>query len=113
MSSLGYHDDVSARTIERPVRQELEAAAGRIRDVVVHTPLVPLHAHGGDPRILLKPEILQPAGSFKIRGIYHAVARLSEAERRRGLSTVSAGNESYAGETTTSQHSFPPISQKR
>ena len=87
---------MSARTIERPVRQELEAAAGRIRDVVVHTPLVPLHAHGGDPRILLKPEILQPAGSFKIRGIYHAVLRLADEQRRRGLSTVSAGNTAKA-----------------
>ena len=87
---------MSARTIERPVRQELEAAAGRIRDVVVHTPLVPLHAHGSDPRILLKPEILQPAGSFKIRGIYHAVLRLADERRRRGLSTVSAGNTAKA-----------------
>jgi len=87
---------VSARTIERPVRQELEEAAGRIRDVVVHTPLVPLHAHGLDPRILLKPEILQPAGSFKIRGIYHAVLRLADEDRRRGLSTVSAGNTAKA-----------------
>jgi threonine dehydratase len=39
---------------------------------------------------------LQPAGSFKIRGIYHAVSRLSDEDRRRGLSTVSAGNTAKA-----------------
>src|SRR5260221_384679 len=80
----------------RPGRPDTEAAAARIRDVLVATPLVPLHAHGSDPRILIKPEILQPAGSFKIRGIYHAVLRLAEAARRRGLSTVSAGNTAKA-----------------
>lgn len=80
----------------RPSRSEFEAAAVRIRDVLVPTPLVPLHAHSIDAEILLKPEILQPAGSFKIRGIHHAVAQLGEEERRRGLSTVSAGNTAKA-----------------
>jgi threonine dehydratase len=87
---------VSTLTIERPGLQELEAAAGRIRDVVVRTPLVGLHNRGNDLQILLKPEILQPAGSFKIRGIYHAVLRLADEDRRRGLSTVSAGNTAKA-----------------
>ncbi len=52
--------------------------------------------HDHERRILLKPEILQPAGSFKIRGIYHAVSQLSDEDRRRGLSTVSAGNTAKA-----------------
>ncbi len=86
----------STKTVERPSRAELEAAAERVRDVVVRTPLVALHAHGVEPEILLKPEILQPAGSFKIRGIYHAALRLGDAARRRGLSTVSAGNTAKA-----------------
>src|SRR5260221_6357895 len=80
----------------RPGRPDTEAAAARIRGGLVATPLVPPHAPGSDPRILIKPEILQPAGSFKIRGIYHAVLRLAEAARRRGLSTVSAGNTAKA-----------------
>src|SRR5262245_39301138 len=60
------------------------------------TPLVPLHGGGDAAEILLKPEILQPSGSFKIRGVYHAVARMSEKRRRAGLSTVSAGNTAKA-----------------
>jgi threonine dehydratase len=82
------------KAIERPSLAEIEAAARRIASVIVHTPLVELHAHDAD--ILLKPEILQPAGSFKIRGIYHAALQLGDARRRAGLSTVSAGNTAKA-----------------
>lgn len=82
--------------VAAPSLAEMQAARERIREVLVPTPLVPLHAHGDDPRILLKPELLQPAGSFKLRGIYHAVARLPDERRRAGLSTVSAGNTAKA-----------------
>ena len=40
----------------------------------------------------LKCENLQRAGSFKIRGAYTRIARLSEAERARGVVAASAGN---------------------
>lgn len=89
-------NSAATRPSARFGRSEFEAAAARIRDVLVPTPLVPLHAKGIDAEILLKPEILQPTGSFKIRGIHHAVSRLGDAERRRGLSTVSAGNTAKA-----------------
>lgn len=45
---------------------------------------------GGDVR--LKCENLQRAGSFKIRGAYTRISRLSEAERARGVVAASAGN---------------------
>jgi len=75
------------------ILSEIEAAAERLRGVIVRTPLVALR---DTARILLKPETLQPVGSFKIRGVFHAVASLSPAERARGLSTVSAGNTAQA-----------------
>lgn len=40
----------------------------------------------------LKCENLQRAGSFKIRGAYNRMARLSEAEKARGVVCASAGN---------------------
>jgi len=40
----------------------------------------------------LKAENLQRAGSFKIRGAYVRIARLSDAERDRGVVAASAGN---------------------
>lgn len=81
--------------IEKPSRAEYEGAREDLRQVVLHTPLVPLHGVG-EADILLKPEIHQPAGCFKIRGIFHAVSCLSENERSRGVSTVSAGNTAKA-----------------
>jgi len=87
---------MSTTIVEQPSLAEIESAAARISGVVVRTPLVELHARDHERRLFIKPEILQPAGSFKVRGIYHAVARLGDAERRRGLSTVSAGNTAKA-----------------
>jgi threonine dehydratase len=75
---------------------EIEDAALRMQDVVVHTPLVPLHGYRGRRDILLKPETLQPVTNFKIRGVFNAVALLSAEERAKGLSTVSAGNTAQA-----------------
>src|SRR5450756_1819699 len=40
----------------------------------------------------LKCENLQRAGSFKIRGAYTRMSRLSEAEKARGVVAASAGN---------------------
>ena len=83
-------------TITPPTLNEVTVAAKRLEAVTVRTPLVALHASEGESDILLKPEILQPVTSFKIRGIYHAVASLSDQERSRGISTVSAGNTAQA-----------------
>ena len=42
--------------------------------------------------ILLKREDQQPVFSFKLRGAYNRIARLTESERRRGVITARAGN---------------------
>lgn len=42
--------------------------------------------------VALKCENLQRAGSFKVRGAYNRIARLSESERARGVVAASAGN---------------------
>lgn len=67
--------------------EAIRAAAGRLRGVTVHTPLV---AFG--PGRFLKAESLQPIGAFKLRGAYVAIASLSDAERARGVVTYSSGN---------------------
>ena len=66
----------------------------RLRGVAVRTNLIlfPLH-HADDSRQLyLKPENLQPIGSFKLRGAYNKLASFSEEERRRGVVSYSSGN---------------------
>jgi threonine dehydratase len=71
------------------------AAAGELlRDVVRPTPLEEsrwLAAKVGGPAHL-KCENLQRAGSFKIRGAYVRISRLSDEERGRGVVAASAGN---------------------
>ncbi len=42
--------------------------------------------------VLLKCENLQRTGSFKVRGAYVRIARLTDAERARGVVAASAGN---------------------
>ena len=82
--------------LQRPALEEIRAAAAKISDILVNAPLAPLGPPDSDVTILLKPEILQTVGSFKIRGVFNAVASMSEETRRRGLSTVSAGNTAQA-----------------
>jgi threonine dehydratase len=55
---------------------------------------LPLEANGST--LLLKPELLQPSGSYKIRGVYNWAINLSPADRARGFSTFSAGNTALA-----------------
>ena len=69
----------------------IEDAAKHVYEAAVRTPLVRLN-HDGPAEIYLKLENLQPIGSFKIRGAYNAVRLLPEAQRKRGVWTVSAGN---------------------
>jgi len=77
----------------RPIAlEDIEAARARIAGVALRTPLVRLDLGPGGPDIRLKLENLQPTNAYKIRGATNAVGKLSEAERARGVWTVSAGN---------------------
>jgi len=79
-----------------PTLDAFQEARQRISSVARHTPLVPAHERFAAPDVYLKLETMQPVGSFKIRGIYNAVCVLSDAERAKGVSTVSAGNTAQA-----------------
>ena len=69
----------------------IDDARKHVYEAAIRTPLVRLN-YDGPAEIYLKLECLQPIGAFKIRGAYNAVRLLPEAERRRGVWTVSAGN---------------------
>jgi threonine dehydratase len=73
---------------------EVVAARELLAGVIRATPLEPsrpLSAElGGE--VWLKAEHLQRAGSYKVRGAYVRIARLSAAERDRGVVAASAGN---------------------
>ncbi|GAA2406535.1 hypothetical protein GCM10010404_75820 [Nonomuraea africana] len=73
---------------------DVVAARELLAGVVVHTPVLASRALseavGGV--VHLKCENLQRAGSFKARGAYVRIARLSDEERARGVVAASAGN---------------------
>jgi threo-3-hydroxy-L-aspartate ammonia-lyase len=70
---------------------DIQAAADLLKGAAVRTPLLRF-----DDNLWLKPESLQPVGAFKIRGAYHAVARLPEDVRARGVVAYSSGNHAQA-----------------
>lgn len=75
-------------------RESILDAARMLEGVVVRTPVETSRVLSEltGQRVLLKCENLQRAGSFKVRGAYVRMARLSEEERRRGVVAASAGN---------------------
>jgi threonine dehydratase len=77
---------------------DIEAAHRVIADVVLRTPMLPapkLSALTG-AEVYVKYENLQVTNSFKDRGALVKLASLSEAERKRGVITMSAGNHAQA-----------------
>ncbi|HEX6587933.1 MAG TPA: threonine/serine dehydratase [Longimicrobiales bacterium] len=84
--------------INRVTTSTIEEAARRLPAVVVRTPLLPARwlTERFGTQVMLKCENLQLAGSFKIRGAYTKVSRLSSYERRRGIITYSSGNHAQA-----------------
>ena len=77
----------------RPITlSEIRAAHERIAKTIVRTPLVRLELGPEFPDIRLKLENLQPINAYKLRGAANAVASLSQADRKQGVWTISAGN---------------------
>ncbi len=72
----------------------VRAAAQRLSGHIVRTPLIEndrLNEIAGG-RVLLKAEILQRGGSFKLRGAYNLISQLSAEARARGVVAWSSGN---------------------
>lgn len=72
--------------------EDIQAAADRVREYALRTPLIPLHDRGSGGEILLKLENLQPIGAFKIRGAANKILSSPDEELQQGVFTASAGN---------------------
>ena len=75
----------------RLVRQILQAT---VYDVAIESPLeaAPRISQKLNNNIRLKREDLQPVFSFKLRGAYNKMAKLSPEALKRGVVAASAGN---------------------
>jgi threonine dehydratase len=77
-----------------PTFDDIEDAASRLEGQAVKTPLLrsdALDALTG-ATVFLKAEPLQRTGSFKFRGAYNRLSRLTAAERKAGVVAFSSGN---------------------
>ncbi len=73
---------------------EITAAAQRLAPVAVRTPLISFPRL--EPGLLIKPESLQPTGSFKLRGAYNAIMASERDARQHGVVAHSSGNHGHA-----------------
>jgi len=91
---------------------DVQAAARRLDGVAHRTPVISgrsLDEATGAGRVLLKAENFQRVGAFKFRGAYNAISTLSDADRRRGVATVSSGNHAQAVSLAARLHEIPAV----
>lgn len=84
-------------------------AGNVLRDAVRKTDVVyaPKLKPGAD--LYLKTENLQITGSFKIRGAYYKMSRLTEEEKARGVVACSAGNHAQGVALAANKNGIPAV----
>jgi len=83
-----------AETAVVPVsHEEVVRAAETIRGRIHRTPTLTASSLGD---VVLKAELLQKTGSFKVRGVLNKLSSLTPEERARGVIGISAGNHAQA-----------------
>lgn len=67
-------------------------AAFVLKDIARKTDLIYAKNLSTDSKLYLKTENLQVTGSFKLRGAYYKISKLSEDQKKAGIIACSAGN---------------------
>jgi len=98
-------------TAADPTLADVRAARRTIADTATRTALIesPMLSARCGARVWLKPECLQKTGAFKIRGAANKIARLSDAERARGVITASSGNHGRAVAWVARERGVPAV----
>ena len=71
---------------------KVKKAEHLLKDVIRKTDLIFAPDLAKNSEIYLKSENLQKTGSFKVRGAYAKIARLSDEQKKKGIIACSAGN---------------------
>ena len=74
----------------RPQLEGVIKALEKLDKIVPSTPLLSLPFF--DERLLCKAESLQPMGAFKLRGAWHRLSDMNDAEKAAGVVAFSSGN---------------------
>lgn len=80
--------------VSLPTSDDVIDAARQMSGVAVRTPTLefPVLNERAGCRVLLKPEIFQITGTFKFRGAWNRLSRLSRAQKAGGVVAFSSGN---------------------
>ncbi len=78
------------QTTRKPALFGVHDALEKLRKVTPQTPI--RRAQIGESIVWLKCESAQPMGAFKLRGAWHRLTALSEAEQKAGVVAFSSGN---------------------
>src|SRR5262249_16336962 len=92
VSRMGFLLAAAPEPVRPITLEDIDAARKHIAKTILRTPLVKLELGAGAPDVRLKLENLQPLNAYKLRGAANGGAMLSDAERKRGVWTISAGN---------------------
>ncbi|MES2754931.1 MAG: pyridoxal-phosphate dependent enzyme [Pseudomonadota bacterium] len=76
--------------LRQPTRAGVRDAAAKVAQILPPSPLFVAEFRG--VQIAFKAESLQPVGAFKIRGAWHRLTALEDAQRARGVVAFSSGN---------------------
>ncbi len=87
------------------IRDAQTTLAGAVR----RTEVVYANAITSDCELFLKTENLQRTGSFKLRGAYYKISRLSEEEKARGVIACSAGNHAQGVALAATQNGIKSV----
>jgi len=81
-------------SVEQIALEQFEQAQQTLIEVAVRTPLIKSDwlTEYNDSPVFFKCENLQRTGSFKLRGAYNMISKLSHEDRKRGVVAASAGN---------------------
>lgn len=89
--------------------ERIQSAAQVLQGVIRRTDLIEATGLAPSFDAFIKAENLQRTGSFKIRGAFHKISRLSEEEKRRGVIACSAGNHAQGVALGASEHGISSV----
>jgi threonine dehydratase len=83
---------LTSKPLSLPSAEQVAAARENIRGAAIRTPLLKVNVELPGMNLFLKPENLQPWGSFKIRPAVNALKSMDASQLQRGVLTASSGN---------------------
>ena len=89
--------------------EKIRDAQEVLREAVYRTDVIRASKIMTDCELYLKAENLQRTGSFKLRGAYYKISRLSPEEKKKGVIACSAGNHAQGVALAAAKNGIPAL----